>query len=290
MALPIKKVYVDTAYKAPGSRTNSDFRFQLPESLTMPDNAVFFVDDVSVPHSWRTIEPGINDRFFFQLSTTEPNDDIRPDYGYNVELESKVYTGTDLAAELQTKMNAAAAGLFADAFTASYDYARNQITIATTFSEVIFRVLTTGDLESGIGDATWVGPAFDPKRPNDINGEMLKQSEGASDWFGFGSPWVSESVSLQPIRNLYLYSPNLGSYSTVGPNGEASILKVIPVSAPPGSMILDQVVAGNDYLDCGRQTLRTLEFQLKDVHGNLVPFHGSNLSFSLVFDVVSEGR
>ena len=33
-----------------------------------------------------------------------------------------------------------------------------------------------------------------------------------------------------------------------------------------------------------------LEFQLKDVHGNLVPFHGSNLSFSLVFDIVPEGR
>ena len=177
MALPIKKVYVDTAYKALGSRSNSDFRFQLPESLTMPDNAVFFVDDVSVPHSWRTIEPGINDRFYFQFSTTEPNADIRPDYGYNVELESKVYTGPDLAAELQTRMNAAAT-IFANPFTVSYDFARNQLTISTTFSEVIFRVLTTGDLEGGIGDATWVGPDFDPKRPNDINGEMLKQTDG----------------------------------------------------------------------------------------------------------------
>ena len=62
------------------------------------------------------------------------------------------------------------------------------------------------------------------------------------------------------------------------------------MSAPPGSMILDQVVAGNDYIECGKHTLRILEFQLKDVHGNLVPFHGSNLSFSLVFDIVPEGR
>ena len=51
-------------------------------------------------------------------------------------------------------------------------------------------------------------------------------------------------------------------------------------------MIFDQVTASNDYLDCSRQTLRTLEFQLKDVHGNLVPLHGSNLSFSLVFDLL----
>ena len=55
-------------------------------------------------------------------------------------------------------------------------------------------------------------------------------------------------------------------------------------------MILGQVVAGSEYLECGRQTLRTLEFQLKDVHGNLVPFLGSNLSFSLAFDIVPEGR
>ena len=108
MALPIKKVYVDTGFKTLGSRSNSDFRFQLPESLTMPGNAVFFVDDVSIPHSWRTIEADINDRFYFQLSTTEPDVDIRPDYGYNVDLESNIYTGADLAAEIQAKMNSVA--------------------------------------------------------------------------------------------------------------------------------------------------------------------------------------
>ena len=49
-------------------------------------------------------------------------------------------------------------------------------------------------------------------------------------------------------------------------------------------MIFDQVMSGNDFLDCSRQTIKTIEFNLKDVNGNLVPFHGSNVSFSIIFD------
>ena len=93
-------------------------------------------------------------------------------------------------------------------------------------------------------------------------------------------------LSLQPVRTIYLYSPNLGGYNTIGPNGERSILKAIPVTAGPGFMIFDQGLAGNDYLDCSRQTIRTLEFQLKDHRGNAIPFHGSNLSLSVIFDLM----
>ena len=288
MALPVKKVYVDTVFKATGSRSNSDFRFELAESLTMPENAVFFVDDVCVPHSWRTVETGINDRFFAQISSVANANPVL-NQSVTVTLPSKVYTGAELAAELATGLNATGPSGRPTTFAVTFDVFTNEITISPTYADTQIQVLTTSDIASQMS-GQWLGAAYDPKRPQDINGEMLKQTEGTAAYHTQSAPWTSGVISLNPIRSLYLYSPNLGSFHTLGPTGEASIIKAIPVTAGPNFMIFDQVLAGNDYLDCSRQTLRTLEFQLKDVHGNTVPLHGSHLSFSLVFDIVDTGR
>jgi len=284
--LPVKKIFVDTAFKTPDSRSNSDFRFELAESLTMPENCVFYVDDVCVPHSWYTVEPGVNDRLYVHIGSTIGNVDIAPDVGVIVTLPSKIYTGADLAAEISLGLNAASPGHFVGAiFAVTYDAAKHTISIASLDYTMTFQILTTGDLATKLGGG-WFGANYDARRPNDINGDMLKQTEGSAATHGHGNPWTSGVISLQPIRSLYLYSPNLGSFHTLGPSGEASIIKAIPVTAGPNHMIFDQVMSGNDYLDCSKQTLRMLEFQLKDVHGNLVPLHGSHLSFSLVFDIV----
>ena len=53
-------------------------------------------------------------------------------------------------------------------------------------------------------------------------------------------------------------------------------------------MIFNSITSGNDWLDCSRQTLKTLQFELKDARGNVVPLNGSNVSFSLVFDKYNE--
>ena len=279
MTLPVRKIHVDTAYKTADSASNSSFKFELPESLTMPDNCVFFVDDVAIPHAWYTIETGLNDRFYIVIAQSG-----NPIYEI-VTLPAKVYTGADLAAELTTGLKATGPAGRPTTFTATFNAATHTIALSSHYADTTFNVLTTQDLATKLNGA-WIGAAYDAKRPQDINGEVLKQTVGVSAAIPFGTPWTSEVISLQPIRSVYLYSPNVGSFHTIGPNGEASIIKVIPVTAGPGYMIFDQVTASNDYLDCSRQTLRTLEFQLKDVHGNLVPLHGSHLSFSLVFDII----
>ena len=32
------------------------FKFELIEALELPDNTVCYVDDISIPHTWRAIE------------------------------------------------------------------------------------------------------------------------------------------------------------------------------------------------------------------------------------------
>ena len=86
---------------------------------------------------------------------------------------------------------------------------------------------------------------------------------------------------------MYISSPNLGNFNTMGPRGEWNIIKKVPVSADYNQMIFDQVITNMDYLDCSRQSLKTIEFHLKDVNGNFIPLHGANVSFSIVFNKIS---
>ena len=51
----IEKAYVDSRFKTRGSNSDSDLEFELKEPLDLPDNTVCYVDDVSIPHTWRTV-------------------------------------------------------------------------------------------------------------------------------------------------------------------------------------------------------------------------------------------
>ena len=60
--LPVKKIYIDTKKKTADSISNSNFQYEIPETIALPHNTIFYIDDVCIPHSWYTIEDGVNDR------------------------------------------------------------------------------------------------------------------------------------------------------------------------------------------------------------------------------------
>jgi hypothetical protein len=90
---------------------------------------------------------------------------------------------------------------------------------------------------------------------------------------------------MHPIRNLYLHS-SIGAYTTLAkrPNGYDNT--VIAHRAVNSNffheMIFDELNTVNDWLEIGGQTLKKLDFQLKDSLGRVVPLHGVNLSFALI--------
>ena len=61
------------------------------------------------------------------------------------------------------------------------------------------------------------------------------------------------------------------------------LLKKITVSQDYGIVIHDQCVIFNDYNECSHQTIKMLDFQLKDARGNIIPLHGINCNFSVIF-------
>ena len=51
-----KKVHVDSRYNTNDRNSDSDFKTELKEALDLANNAVCYIDGVSIPHSWYTLE------------------------------------------------------------------------------------------------------------------------------------------------------------------------------------------------------------------------------------------
>ena len=110
--LPCKKIFIDTKHKTTDSTSNSNFRWELPETLSLPHNIIFYVDDVCIPHSWYTIETNINDKLYLMVCPTDVDADGDGIAYKIVTIDPGIYNGGEIAIELQTKMEASINNVF----------------------------------------------------------------------------------------------------------------------------------------------------------------------------------
>ena len=66
-SLPIKKIFVDSRYRTIDSASDSDFRVQLGRNMFLPDDCIMHIESVVIPHTWYTIEQGVNDGMYLKL-------------------------------------------------------------------------------------------------------------------------------------------------------------------------------------------------------------------------------
>ena len=99
--LPIKKIYIDTRFRSSDSASHSDFNIDLPTTFLMPEDTGFYIDDVCIPHSFYTIEEGVNDRLQFAYVDNTTRTVTIPEGYYNI---------TTLASAIADGMNAARGG------------------------------------------------------------------------------------------------------------------------------------------------------------------------------------
>ena len=231
MALPIKKIYIDTTFKSSRSASNSNFTVDLDRTLNFPENTAFFIDDVCIPHSWYLIDDNVNDKLYFSycpaalapLLVIDPtNTGVE---NIMVKIEAGNYSGSDLAVELQTKIRAYINNpIFPNLLTVYYNAKRNTIIIDPGYPEWIFKLLTPADLINKVND-TWTGASYDTTKTNnmyEIFGNVTDM--GPSPWYSRINPYQSNYLNLQPIRNIYIHS-SLGNYNTIGARHETSIIK-----------------------------------------------------------------
>ena len=93
-------------------------------------------------------------------------------------------------------------------------------------------------------------------------------------------------MNLIPHQCLYLHSNNMGKIGdSIGPGGEQTIIRRIPITARFGDVINDSFSNAADTIDMAGFQLSNLHFRLCDEEARTVNLRGVGFSFSfLVID------
>ena len=201
--LPIKKIYIDSRFMSSDSVSSSNFKIDLPQNVDLPNDVVFYMDDICIPYSWYTIDEDRNNKLYFKIGSTTYVKIIPPDN----------YSTTTFNAILVALMNSVE-----NTYSANVNISSNKIGILTSSTSNIFEILTDNQ----------IGLLGYPKPYQSINNYI---NNNISKINSSSSPYVSEYVNLNPIRNIYITSGNLRSYSTMSVSGERGIVKKVPVRA-----------------------------------------------------------
>ena len=280
--LAIKKIYVDSKYKTADSVSDSNFKFQLSQTVSLPDECKFYVSDVSIPHSWQTVNK-FNSKLYLRIFYTSGPNVGQPHEDYILDLNQKSYIGTTFATMLKSKIQEKLPSI--TTIQCTFDSTTNKLSL-TINADIEFQFLTDRELIQdtiGANNFAWNGDSYnknDLKSANNIMSNTSHSSIAHDNTHPFNN-----HLNLQPIRNLYLHSTNLNSYQSLGCMGEQSIIKKIPVSSNQGEMIFTDYSPGSvEMFDIGKQTLRLLDFRLTNVDGVQVPLNGNHCSFSICFN------
>jgi hypothetical protein len=174
--------------------------------MYMPDNTVFYIDNVCIPHSWFTVEDFNSKLYLRVLFPANGSDQLI------IELTKQVYNGSTLATEIASKITAIG-------YTNTVLYNASKQTISISLVDYNFMFLTDDELQT----VNWTGESYDKNNLQSANG-LIKNTGSTSQLYNAENPMVSY-IDLQPIRNIYIKSPNLGNFNTVGARGESDIIK-----------------------------------------------------------------
>ena len=289
----VKKVYIDSRFRTNDSVSNSDFKFELIEALVLGDNTVCYVDDISIPHTWRTIET-YNNKFYIILRTTVVNADTTETYNwlpYVITIPEGNYDGYRLASALQELLNSIEINFI---FEVKYNTATGSIKIEETTQKGSRNAFTVPS-DYNIKDWFYNHPEYswknidnvfvypDNNNLQSINGVLRNTEIIPLILSSMYDTYESGFIDLLNIHNIYIHCPNLGHFNSIGVRGENTIIKKVPVSSSFGYLIIDTVVSPHDKMDVSRQTVKKIHITLKDVSGNVINLHGANCSLSLIF-------
>jgi len=87
----VNRVLIDSKHRQQESQSTSDFRVELPETITVGDNMACVNTDICIPVCWYTVEKDVNDMLFFRIVDSTSYKD------YIMTLPSRNYNRTEVA-------------------------------------------------------------------------------------------------------------------------------------------------------------------------------------------------
>ena len=273
--LKFKKVYIDSSYKVSG--TPSDFTIDLPETVQLEDNMLCQIHEVSIPHSWYSIN-STNNNIYWRHQVIPPGVIAGITYR-KVTIPEGNYTAVDLAQTIQIAIN-----LLVDTvdrpntYSLSYNTSTNKFTISSNYATV-FVLLTDGEV------APLAGSFSDPVDINNLSSmnRVIGNTTPATDAYTNVAPYTSNFVDLVPFKSLYLHCNEISNYNQLTVAGNSSIVKKINVTVPYLGVINDNELSSVDYIDVSGKMLRRLNFRLTNNLNQVVNLNNVDISFTLTF-------
>ena len=296
--LPFHKVFVDSRAASAGNA--SSWEVTLPETLSLPRNAVCYVTDVAISHSFLPVDGvgaigGANDLVYFVEQASAGSDPRL----CRAELAEGSYTAEELAAEMATAMTASS--WLRSSYSASYIPSLNVIRLVSSdggfqlvnqdmLRDAAFQDYFSTRSETVAGTFSVFWPS-----PGDCCG-LLGLASGGSKNITFaalqgvmvdvGLPGQGDTghVDVRRRHAVYLHSQALANLRALGPGGSRTVLARVPVDTTFGAVLAKQHTGHPlDYQVCGGRTLRTLDFSVRDSFNRLVDLRGGHVSFELLF-------
>ena len=276
--MPPVKLFIDSRFRRDG--TNSEFSFALPRPVEVNKPYRAMVDQVHIPHVWTTINTYNQAIYVEEILNAASNQ-------RKIYLTIKQYTGDTLAVELEAQLNAGSF-LPASAYSVSFDAEQGKLSIQMSTQNATARLFPMSFLlETGAGffvdSSTGEGVVANDSADHVI-GLTHQTSVTSAD-----GPVPLEHVSMNPFHTLYLhcdYGMGTGE-DAVGPLGNGTILRSLPVTTAYGSIMHDLSLNPHDYTLVNPGQLQTFKFRLADSLGRSVPL-SMPFSFSVVLSAVDE--
>jgi len=268
--LPVRKIFVDSRFKTAKSNSNSDFEYEIPQSVSLPDATICYLDNIVIPNSWKTIDSN-NNRLYVRVSAAGPPGQAPANNDAIVGLTANNYSTTTLRVEIEAQLRQ----VYGNSISVTYDQVLLRYKISSSDANKTIRLFTDSELISGVT----FGQTYSASDLRSAN-EVLTIFEPQQ-----ANPYFTGIVNLARYRNLYISCTTLSDYSTISPSGNYNIVKKVPVTAGYGEMIYCNLQAAHDHFDVSRMMIKTLDFKITDSYGRVVDLQGMPVSFSMIFQL-----
>ena len=274
--LKFKKVYIDSSFKVSG--TSSEFTIDLPETVQLEENMLCQIHEVSIPHSWYSIN-STNNNLYFRHQVIPPGVIAGITYR-KITIPEGNYTAVDVAQTIEIALNLVYdTGDRPNTYSISYNTSTNKYTFSSNYATVIFVVLTDGEV------APLSGSFSDPVDVNNLNSinRVIGNTTPATDAYTNVAPYTTNFIDLTPVKNVYLHCNEISNFNQLTVAGNSSIIKKDPVNVPYSGVVNDNELSSVDYIDVSGKMLRRLNFRLSDHLNQNINLNGVDISFTLTF-------
>ena len=277
--LTYKKVFVDSQYRLPQSKSSSDFVIELEQNFECPAGTKCWITEVSLPTTWKTTENNFYEYLYVMIYD---NTDTFVK-NFRVYVGNKIYFSEHLCFDLNEGMNNNTTDLSAGGiFVYSYDSATRTVEFSIK-NGLNYKVKIPTDTElSNYVNGQWdsVSAPYDNRDPVSIN-YLLSNFVPSNPL----TTWVSSYLNIVPFRSVMLHCPELADHHYSSPSSYSSnIVKKIMIDAQLGGVVNDNNSAFHeDYLSVGGRNLKRLSFRITDTNNKTINLYDINVQFSLVF-------